>query len=230
LCEIAHGDEADVDLASKPRAGAFDTVWGKMPGRSVENISFASARILQEKSRELAVLESMDGGKPIKESRDFDVPMAARRISFITAAGRTSWLTHFPAKTPRRSAWRGRSFPWNFPLLMAAWKIAPRAGLRKYRGAEAVQIHQHPPRCAWPPFFRKPACRRRRELCDRRCRDRNPPSTTIPTSLRLLQPARPRWQSHRQGLRGHREEADAGIGWKSGQHSSFEDAPLDQAV
>jgi len=124
LCEIAHGDEADVDLAVKAARRAFDTVWGKMPGRERGKYLFRVARILQEKSRELAVLESMDGGKPIKESRDFDVPMAAAH--FFYHGGWADKLAYaFPGKTPRPLGVAGQIIPWNFPLLMAAWKIAP---------------------------------------------------------------------------------------------------------
>jgi aldehyde dehydrogenase (NAD+) len=124
LCEIARGDETDVDLAVKAARLAFDTVWGKMPERERGKYLFRVARILQEKARELAVLESMDGGKPIKESRDFDVPMAAAH--FFYHGGWADKLAYaFPGKTPRPLGVAGQIIPWNFPLLMAAWKIAP---------------------------------------------------------------------------------------------------------
>jgi len=124
LCEIARGDEHDVDRAVKAARRAFDTVWRKMPGRERGKYLFRVARILQEKSRELAVLESMDGGKPIKESRDFDVPMAAAH--FFYHGGWADKLAYaFPGKTPRPLGVAGQIIPWNFPLLMAAWKIAP---------------------------------------------------------------------------------------------------------
>src|SRR5580658_7521062 len=124
LCEIAHGDEVDVDRAVKAARRAFDTVWGRMPGRERGKYLYRVARIMQEKARELAVLESMDGGKPIKESRDFDVPMAAAH--FFYHGGWADKLAYaFPGKTPRPLGVAGQIIPWNFPLLMAAWKIAP---------------------------------------------------------------------------------------------------------
>jgi len=124
LCEIARGDEADVDLAVRAARRAFDTVWRRMPGRERGKYLYRVARILQEKARELAVLESMDGGKPIKESRDFDVPMAAAH--FFYHGGWADKLAYaFPGKTPRPLGVAGQIIPWNFPLLMAAWKIAP---------------------------------------------------------------------------------------------------------
>ena len=124
LCEIARGDEHDVDLAVAAARRAFETVWGRMPGRERGKYLYRVARILQEKARELAVLESMDGGKPIKESRDFDVPMAAAH--FFYHGGWADKLAYaFPGKTARPLGVAGQIIPWNFPLLMAAWKIAP---------------------------------------------------------------------------------------------------------
>jgi aldehyde dehydrogenase (NAD+) len=124
LCEIAHGDEQDVDTAVKAARRAFETIWGRMPGRERGKYLYRVARLLQEKARELAILESMDGGKPIKESRDFDLPMAAAH--FFYHAGWADKLAYaFPGKTARPLGVAGQIIPWNFPLLMAAWKIAP---------------------------------------------------------------------------------------------------------
>jgi aldehyde dehydrogenase (NAD+) len=124
LCEIAHGDATDVDAAVQAARRAYETVWGKMSGRDRGKYLFRIARIVQEKARELAVLESMDGGKPIKESRDFDVPMVAAH--FFYHGGWADKLQYaFPGKTPRPLGVAGQIIPWNFPLLMAAWKIAP---------------------------------------------------------------------------------------------------------
>jgi aldehyde dehydrogenase (NAD+) len=124
LCEIAEANAEDVDLAVQAARRAFETVWGKMPGRERGKYLFRVARLLQEKSRELAILESMDGGKPIKESRDFDLPMTAAH--FFYHAGWADKLAYaFPGRTPRPLGVAGQVIPWNFPLLMAAWKIAP---------------------------------------------------------------------------------------------------------
>lgn len=124
LTEIAASDASDVDSAVKAARKAYDKVWSKMPGRERGKYLYRIARIIQEKSRELAVLETMDGGKPIKESRDFDVPMVAAH--FFYHAGWADKLKYaFPGKTPRPLGVAGQIIPWNFPLLMAAWKIAP---------------------------------------------------------------------------------------------------------
>ncbi|HEY3861832.1 MAG TPA: aldehyde dehydrogenase family protein [Verrucomicrobiae bacterium] len=124
LCEIARGDGQDVDRAVAAARRAFENVWSRAPGRERGKYLYRVARILQEKARELAVLESMDGGKPIKESRDFDVPMAAAH--FFYHAGWADKLEYaFPGRKPRPLGVAGQIIPWNFPLLMAAWKIAP---------------------------------------------------------------------------------------------------------
>jgi aldehyde dehydrogenase (NAD+) len=124
LCEIAHGDKEDVDRAVKAARRAYETVWSKMPGRERGKYLFRAARIVQERARELAVLETMDGGKPIKESRDFDVPTVAAH--FFYHGGWADKLQYaFPGRTPRPLGVAGQIIPWNFPLLMAAWKIAP---------------------------------------------------------------------------------------------------------
>jgi aldehyde dehydrogenase (NAD+) len=124
LAEIALAGEADVDRAVKAARRAFETVWGKMPARERGKYLFRIARLIQEKSRELAVLETMDGGKPIKESRDVDLPLVAAH--FFYHAGWMDKLEYaFPGRKPRPLGVAGQIIPWNFPLLMAAWKIAP---------------------------------------------------------------------------------------------------------
>ncbi len=124
LTEIALGDKADVDKAVKAARRAYDKVWGKMPGRERGKYLYRIARIIQEKMRELAVLESMDGGKPIKETRDVDLPLVAAH--FFYHGGWADKLNYaFPGRTPRPLGVAGQIIPWNFPLLMAAWKIAP---------------------------------------------------------------------------------------------------------
>ncbi|MGA2173848.1 MAG: aldehyde dehydrogenase family protein [Verrucomicrobiota bacterium] len=124
LCEIAQAGAEDVDRAVQAARRAYETVWSKMSGRDRGKYLFRVARLVQEKARELAVLESMDGGKPIKESRDFDLPMVAAH--FFYHGGWADKLQYaFPGKTPRPLGVAGQIIPWNFPLLMAAWKIAP---------------------------------------------------------------------------------------------------------
>ncbi|MGV9804137.1 aldehyde dehydrogenase family protein [Micromonospora chersina] len=124
LAEIAEAGSRDVDLAVRAAREAYEKVWGPMPGRDRAKYLFRIARIIQERSRELAVLESLDNGKPIKESRDVDVPLVAAH--FFYYAGWADKLEHagFGAN-PRPLGVAAQVIPWNFPLLMLAWKIAP---------------------------------------------------------------------------------------------------------
>jgi aldehyde dehydrogenase (NAD+) len=124
LAEIAHADAADVDAAVCAARAAYENVWGKMPGRERAKYLFRIARAIQEKSRELAIAETMNGGKPIKESRDFDIPTAAAH--FFYHAGWADKLDYaFQGRRARPLGVAGQIIPWNFPFLMAAWKIAP---------------------------------------------------------------------------------------------------------
>jgi aldehyde dehydrogenase (NAD+) len=124
LAEIAEASTADVDDAVKAARRAYDKTWSKISGVQRSKYLFRIARAIQERARELAVLESLDNGKPIKESRDVDVPMAAAH--FFYYAG---WADKLPyagfGPNPRPIGVAGQVIPWNFPLLMAAWKIAP---------------------------------------------------------------------------------------------------------
>ncbi|MEV0154812.1 aldehyde dehydrogenase family protein [Micromonospora sp. NPDC050686] len=124
LAEIPEGGSADVDRAVRAARRAYEQVWGPMPGRDRAKYLFRIARIIQERSRELAVLESLDNGKPIKESRDVDLPLVAAH--FFYYAGWADKLEHagFGAN-PRPLGVAAQVIPWNFPLLMLAWKIAP---------------------------------------------------------------------------------------------------------
>ena len=124
LTEIAHADAHDVDAAVQAARRAFDGGWGKMPGRERGKYLYRIARIIQEKARELAVLETMDGGKPIKESRDIDLPLVAAHFFYYAGwADKLKYAT--PGREPQPLGVAGQIIPWNFPLLMAAWKIAP---------------------------------------------------------------------------------------------------------
>jgi aldehyde dehydrogenase (NAD+) len=124
LANIADANEKDVDLAVSAAKNAYDKVWKKMPGKERAKYIFRIARLMQERAREFAVIESMNGGKPIRESRDIDIPLAANH--FFYYAGWADKLEYaFPNKNPRSLGVAGQIIPWNFPLLMAAWKIAP---------------------------------------------------------------------------------------------------------
>jgi aldehyde dehydrogenase (NAD+) len=124
LSEVAVGTEADVDRAVKAARRAFTRVWGPMRPADRGKYLFRIARLLQERAREFAVLESLDNGKPIRESRDVDVPLAAAH--FFYHAGWADKLAHAGlGPDPRPLGVAGQVIPWNFPLLMLAWKVAP---------------------------------------------------------------------------------------------------------
>jgi aldehyde dehydrogenase (NAD+) len=124
LAEVASASREDVDKAVKAARTAFSKTWGKMPGKERAKYLYRIARIIQERSRELAVLESLDNGKPIKESRDVDVPLVAAHFFYYAGwADKLGYAGYGPNPKPLGVA--GQIIPWNFPLLMLAWKIAP---------------------------------------------------------------------------------------------------------
>ena len=124
LSEVADANEADVDRAVKAARNAYENVWSKMHPKERSKYIFRIARMIQERARELAIVETLDGGKPIRESRDFDVPVAANH--FFYYAGWADKLEYaFPNRATKPLGVAGQIIPWNFPLLMAAWKIAP---------------------------------------------------------------------------------------------------------
>lgn len=124
ISSIAEANEKDVDTAVKAARGAYDKTWSKMPAKERAKYIYRIARLIQERARELSVIETMDGGKSIRESRDIDVPLAANH--FFYYAGWADKLEYaFPNRSPKSLGVAGQVIPWNFPLLMAAWKIAP---------------------------------------------------------------------------------------------------------
>jgi aldehyde dehydrogenase (NAD+) len=124
LAEVAQAGKEDVDLAVRAARDAFENGWSDVSPAERAKYLFRIARILQERSREFAVLESLNGGKPIKESRDVDVPLSAAH--FFYYAGWADKLEYaFPNRTPKPVGVAGQIIPWNFPLLMLSWKIAP---------------------------------------------------------------------------------------------------------
>ncbi len=124
IASIAEANEKDVDTAVKAAKTAYDKTWSKMPAKERAKYIFRIARLIQEKARELSVIETMNGGKAIRESRDIDVPLAANH--FFYYAGWADKLEYaFPNRNPKSLGVAGQIIPWNFPLLMAAWKIAP---------------------------------------------------------------------------------------------------------
>jgi aldehyde dehydrogenase (NAD+) len=122
LAEVAEAGPRDVDRAVRAARTAYEQVWGPMPGAERAKYLFRIARLIQERSRELAVLESLDNGKPIRESRDVDLPLVAAH--FFYYAGWADKL-RYAGFGERPLGVAGQVIPWNFPLLMLAWKIAP---------------------------------------------------------------------------------------------------------
>jgi len=124
ITEFAEATQKDVDKAVKAARKAFDGKWSRISAKERGKYIFRIARMIQERAREFAVLESMDGGKPIRESRDVDIPLVA--AYFFYYAGWADKLEYaFPGKQPEPYGVCGQIIPWNFPMLMLAWKIAP---------------------------------------------------------------------------------------------------------
>lgn len=124
LAQVAEAGEADVNDAVSAARTAYEETWGPMSGAERAKHIFRIARMIQERSRELAVLETLDGGKPIKESRDIDLPLAAAH--FFYYAGWADKLEYaFPGIEPKPLGVAGQVIPWNFPMLMLSWKVAP---------------------------------------------------------------------------------------------------------
>jgi aldehyde dehydrogenase (NAD+) len=123
IASVAEGSSEDVDKAVKAARKAFKS-WSNLSGRERGKYIYRIARLIQERAREFSVIETLDGGKPIRESRDIDIPLAANH--FFYYAGWADKLSYaFPNRDPKPIGVTGQIIPWNFPLLMAAWKIAP---------------------------------------------------------------------------------------------------------
>jgi aldehyde dehydrogenase (NAD+) len=124
LASVAEANTADVDKAVKAARTAYEKVWKKMPATERAKYIFRISRMIQERAREFAIIESLNGGKTIRESRDVDIPLAANH--FFYYAGWADKLDYaFPNRKPSSLGVAAQIIPWNFPLLMAAWKIAP---------------------------------------------------------------------------------------------------------
>ena len=124
IAKVAEATKTDVDKAVKSARTAYEKTWSKMASKERGKYIYRIARLLQERAREFSVIESMDGGKPIRESRDVDIPLSAAH--FFYYAGWADKLEYaFPGRSPKSLGVAGQIIPWNFPLLMAAWKLAP---------------------------------------------------------------------------------------------------------
>jgi len=124
LSKVGYGDKSDIDAAVKSARAAYTKIWSKMPAKERGKYLYRIARIMQERAREFAVVETLDNGKPIRESRDTDIPLAAAH--FFYHAGWADKLEYAGfGSRPKPLGVVGQIIPWNFPLLMLAWKIAP---------------------------------------------------------------------------------------------------------
>ena len=124
IAEVAEAGKADIEKAVDSAQKAYEKTWSKMHPKERGKYIYRIARLLQERAREFSVIETMDGGKPIRESRDVDVPLAAAH--FFYHAGWADKLEYaFPGRVAKPLGAVGQIIPWNFPLLMAAWKLAP---------------------------------------------------------------------------------------------------------
>ena len=221
-------DAADVDLAVKSARRAYDKVWSKIPGRERGKYLFRIARIIQEKSRELAMLETMDGGKPIKESRDVDLPLVAAH--FFYHAGWADKLQYaFPGRKPAPAGRRRADHPVEFPAAHGRVENRPGARLRQYRRPQTRRDHQHHRAAAGANFSGSRIARRRGEHRHRRGRDRrghrahpglNKIAFTGSTEVGKL---------IAKAVAGTGKKLTLELGGKAA-NIVFEDAPIDQAV
>lgn len=124
IAKVSDANNRDVDIAVLSARDSYEKIWSKMEAKERGKYIYRIARLLQERAREFSIIESMDGGKPIRESRDVDIPLAVAH--FFYYAGWADKLEYaFPGRSPKSLGVIGQIIPWNFPLLMAAWKIAP---------------------------------------------------------------------------------------------------------
>ena len=189
LAEVAFAGPKDVARAVEA-ARAAAPGWQKLPALERGKYLFRIARLIQERARELAVVESLDGGKPIRESRDVDVPLAAQHFfSYAGWADKLQYALGGRAHEPRGVV--GQVVPWNFPLLMAAWKLAPALADRQHRGLEARRDDAADRAAAGRdlPGGRPP---RGRDQHRHRSTGARAPSSSAPASTRSRSPARPR--------------------------------------
>ena len=140
IAKTAYASQSDVNKAVLAAEKAYDKVWSKIHPKEKAKYIFRIARIMQEKARELAVIESMDGGKPIKESKSLDIPLAISHFFYYAGwADKLNFTKSFIGKEPEAIGVVGQIIPWNFPLLMAAWKIAPALACRRDNSTNTLQ-------------------------------------------------------------------------------------------
>jgi aldehyde dehydrogenase (NAD+) len=229
LSEVAQGTAADIDRAVAAARQAYERVWKPMRPAERAKYVYRIARAITERSRELAVLETMDGGKPIKESRDFDVVQAAAH--FFYYAGWADKLRYAFAGRDEAEPLGvvGAIVPWNFPLLMAAWKIAPAIACGQHDRAQARRNDPADRAAAGRDLRRGRAAARRRQHRHRRRQHRSSarrPSRRRQDRLHRLDRGRQDHPAH-AGRAAHAAHLE--LGGKAA-NIVFADAPLDQAI
>ncbi len=198
LSEVAAAGPQDVDRAVAAARAAYDGVWSGLPGRDRGKYLFRLARLVQERSRELAVLESIDNGKPIRESRDVDLPLVAAH--FFYHAGWADKLGYAGlGPDPRPLGVAAQVIPWNFPLLMLAWKIAPALATGNTVVLEAGRDHAAHALWPSPTSAGRPSCRPASSTSSPAPATREGRSSSTPGSTRWPSPARPRWAARSPG-------------------------------
>ena len=189
LAEVSEASADDVDAAVRAARTAYTRVWSRMSGADRGKYLFRIARILQERAREFAVLETLDNGKPIKEARDVDLPLAAAH--FFYHAGWADKLDHASlGPDPRPLGVVGQVVPWNFPLLMLAWKIAPALACGNtvvLKPAETTPLTA----LLFADVCRRPTCPRASSTSSPAPAPRGRRSSTTPASTSSRSPARP---------------------------------------
>ena len=228
IATISAASEADVDAAVAAARRAYDKTWSKMSGRDRGKYLFRIARLVQERARELAVAESLDNGKPIKESRDVDVPLVA--AWFFYYAGWADKLDYAGlGADPRALGVAGQVIPWNFPLLMLAWKIAP--ALRRRQHGRAQARRDHPALGAHlrrDPAAGRPAARCRQHR-HRRRRDRRGPGAHPDVDKVAFTGSTGVGRAIAKEVAGSGKKLTLELGGKAA-NIVFDDAPIDQAI
>nr|BFE67787.1 aldehyde dehydrogenase family protein [Actinoplanes digitatis] len=228
LAEIASAGADDVDLAVAAARRAFGP-WSALPGAERAKYLFRIARIIQERSRELAVLESLDNGKPIRESRDVDLPLVAAHFFYYAGwADKLAYAGFGP--DPRPLGVAAQVIPWNFPMLMLAWKIAPALAAEQHRRAQARRDHAAVGALLRGHLPSRPTCRPGSSTSSPAPVRPAARSSSTPTSTRSRSPARPRSaQQIARSIAGTRKRLTLELGGKAA-NIVFDDAPIDQAV
>ena len=225
IAAVAQGSAADIDAAVHAARQAFPT-WQALTPHARARYLYALARTVQKHSRRLAVLETMDNGKPIRESRDIDIPLVARHFYHHAGWAQLLRVRSFP--DTRRAASSDRSFPGIFRLLMLAWKIAPALATGNTVVLQAGGVHSAHRTCLRGNLLRDRTAAGCSQHRDRRRRRLAKRWSSIPTSTRSPSRARPKWDAQ---FAAPRRTAISGCrsNWAASRRSSFSKTPISTA-